>query len=132
MDSTEVVVVGAGVVGLAIARELARHGLETVVLEQHSRPGQETTSRNSGVIHSGIYYPTGSLKARLCVRGRDLLYELCNQRGIAHQRCGKIIVADAPQTPKLQALQRQAIANGVTDLTMLSAEQVRELEPEVQ
>ena len=132
MDSTEVVVIGAGVVGLTVARALAQQGLETVVIEQHPRPGEETTSRNSGVIHSGIYYPTGSLKARLCVRGRQLLYELCEQRGVAHQRCGKIIVADAPQTPKLQALQQQAIANGVTDLTMLSAEQVRALEPEVQ
>lgn len=131
MDSTEVVVIGAGVVGLAVARALAQRGIETVVIEQHPRPGEETTSRNSGVIHSGIYYPTGSLKARLCVRGRELLYELCEQRGVAHRRCGKIIVADAPQTPKLQALQQQAIANGVTDLTMLSAEQVRELEPEV-
>jgi L-2-hydroxyglutarate oxidase LhgO len=132
MDSTECVVIGAGIVGLAVARALAQQGLETVVLEQHSRPGEEITSRNSGVIHSGIYYPTASLKARLCVRGRELLYALCEQRGIAHQRCGKIIVADAAQTPKLHVLQRQAIANGVIDSMMLSAEQIREFEPEVQ
>jgi L-2-hydroxyglutarate oxidase LhgO len=132
MDSTDVVIIGGGAVGLAIARALAGHGLETIVLEQHARAGQETTSRNSGVIHSGIYYPTGSLKARLCVRGREMLYKLCEQRGVAHRRCGKIIVAaDPSQTPKLQALQQQAIANGVTDLTMLSARQVAELEPEV-
>jgi L-2-hydroxyglutarate oxidase LhgO len=131
MDSTDIVVVGAGVVGLAIARALARRGFETIVVEQHMRPGEETTSRNSGVIHSGIYYPTGSLKARLCVRGRQMLYEFCEQRGVAHRRCGKIIVADAPQMPKLQALHQQAIANGVTDLALLSAAQVQELEPEV-
>jgi L-2-hydroxyglutarate oxidase LhgO len=131
MDSTDVVVVGGGVIGLAVARALAAHGLETIVLEQHARPGEETTSRNSGVIHSGIYYPSGSLKARLCVRGRQMLYELCEQRGVAHQRCGKIIVAHESQTPKLQALQRQAIANGVDDLTMLNAAQIAELEPEV-
>jgi L-2-hydroxyglutarate oxidase LhgO len=131
MDGTDVVVVGGGVVGLAVARALAGDGLETIVLERHARAGEETTSRNSGVIHSGIYYPTGSLKAQLCVRGREMLYDLCERRGIAYQRCGKIIVADAPQMPKLQALHQQAIANGVTDLTLLDAAQVREIEPEV-
>jgi L-2-hydroxyglutarate oxidase LhgO len=131
MDSTDVVVVGAGVVGLAVARALAQRGLETLVLERHERPGQETTSRNSGVIHSGIYYPTGSLKARLCVRGRQRLYEYCEARGIAHQRCGKLIVAPEAQVPALRTLQQRAIANGVNDLTLLDSAQVRELEPEV-
>lgn len=131
MDSVEVLVVGAGVVGLAIARALAQQGLETLVLERNSRPGQETTSRNSGVIHSGLYYPTGSLKARLCVRGRDLLYAFCAARGIAHQRCGKIIVAAESQAAALGALHERGIANGVTDLVALNAVQVRELEPEV-
>jgi L-2-hydroxyglutarate oxidase LhgO len=131
MDSTDVVVVGAGVVGLAVARALAQQGLETLVLERHDRPGQETTSRNSGVIHSGIYYPTASLKARLCVRGRQRLYEFCEQRGIPHQRCGKLIVAPEAQVPALRILQQRAIANGVDDLTMLDGAQVRELEPEV-
>jgi L-2-hydroxyglutarate oxidase LhgO len=131
MDSTDVVVVGAGVVGLAVARALARQGFETLVLERHERPGQETTSRNSGVIHSGIYYPTGSLKARLCVRGRHRLYEFCAARGISHRRCGKLIVAPEAQVPALRALQQRAIANGVDDLTLLDAAQVRELEPEV-
>jgi L-2-hydroxyglutarate oxidase LhgO len=131
MDSTDVVVVGAGVVGLAVARALAQRGLETLVLECHERPGQETTSRNSGVIHSGIYYPTGSLKARLCVRGRQRLYEFCEQRDIPHQRCGKLIVSPEAQLPALRALHQRAIANGVDDLTMLDAAQVRELEPEV-
>jgi L-2-hydroxyglutarate oxidase LhgO len=131
MDSTDVVVVGAGVVGLAVARALAQRGFETLVLERHARPGQETTSRNSGVIHSGIYYPTGSLKARLCVRGRQRLYEFCEQRGIPHQRCGKLIVAPEAQVPALRTLQQRAIANGVDDLTLLDGPQVRELEPEV-
>lgn len=105
--------------------------METLVLERHSRPGEETTSRNSGVIHSGIYYPTGSLKARLCVRGRDMLYRYCEERGIGHQRCGKIIVAGESQVSGLRALHERAIANGVTDLTMLDAEQVKQLEPQV-
>jgi L-2-hydroxyglutarate oxidase LhgO len=131
MDSTDVVVIGAGVIGLAIARALAEAGRETLVLERHSRPGQETTSRNSGVIHSGIYYPTDSLKAQLCVRGRDLLYAFCAERGIAHQRCGKLIVALEAQVPALAALHRKAIANGVNDLTMLDASEVRRLEPNV-
>jgi L-2-hydroxyglutarate oxidase LhgO len=131
MDATDVVVVGAGIVGLAVARALARQGFETLVLERHERPGQETTSRNSGVIHSGIYYPTGSLKARLCVRGRQRLYEFCEARGIPHQRCGKLIVAPAAQVPALRTLQQRAIANGVDDLTLLDGAQVRELEPEV-
>lgn len=131
MDSIEAVVIGAGIVGCAIARALAQAGRETLVLERHSRPGQETTSRNSGVIHSGIYYPTGSLKARLCVRGRDLLYSFCNERGIAHLRCGKLIVAQELQMGALEALHRKAIANGVDDLTMLDAREVHALEPNV-
>ena len=131
MDSIDVAVVGAGVVGLAVGRALAQQGLETLVLERHSRPGQETTSRNSGVIHSGIYYPTGSLKARMCVRGRELLYRYCDERGIAHKRCGKIVVANESQMPAMRALHERATANGVTDLAMLTAEEVIRLEPEV-
>lgn len=131
MDSIEAVVVGAGIVGLAIARALAQRGLETLVLERNARPGEETTSRNSGVIHSGIYYPTGSLKARLCVRGRDLLYEFCERRDIAHQRCGKIIVAAESQRAALQALHQRGLANGVTDLQLLDAAAARQLEPQV-
>ncbi|HWK73281.1 MAG TPA: NAD(P)/FAD-dependent oxidoreductase [Povalibacter sp.] len=131
MDSAEVVVVGGGIVGLAIGRALAAHGHETLVLERHDGPGQETTSRNSGVIHSGIYYPTGSLKAQLCRRGRDLLYEYCAQRDIAHRRCGKLIVAGDSQMAALHALRQKAIDNGVRDLTLLTASQVAELEPQV-
>jgi L-2-hydroxyglutarate oxidase LhgO len=127
----EVVVVGAGVVGLAVARALALAGREVVVIERHRLPGQETTSRNSGVIHSGLYYPQGSLKARLCVRGRDLLYGFCQARGIAHARCGKVIVAQEAQVPGLESLARKGLANGVTDLKMLTADEVRRLEPAV-
>lgn len=131
MDSVEVVVVGAGIVGLAVAREFATHGFETLVLERHDRPGQETTSRNSGVIHSGIYYPTGSLKARLCVRGRALLYEYCRARDISHRRCGKLIVAQEQQLERLHVLRQIAIANGVDDLKWLDANRVRGIEPHV-
>lgn len=131
MDFTEVAVIGAGVVGLAVARAIAALGLETLVLERNARPGEETTSRNSGVIHSGIYYPSGSLKAGLCVRGRQLLYSLCAERAIAHQRCGKLIVAGEVQLAALRALHARARANGVTDLRELGPEEVRRLEPEV-
>lgn len=131
MDIVEVVVVGAGVVGLAVARALAARGRETLILERHDRVGLETSSRNSGVIHSGIYYPTKSLKATLCVRGRDLLYEYCAQRGVAHQRCGKIIVATESQLCALTALYQKAIDNGVNDLVRLDAAQVTKIEPAV-
>lgn len=131
MDAVDVVVVGAGVVGLAVARALAGHGLDTLVLERHARIGEETTSRNSGVIHSGIYYPTGSLKARLCTRGRRMLYEFCLARGIAHRRCGKIIVANESQTADLEALLGRGRDNGVEDLELLDEAEVTHLEPNV-
>ncbi|HEY5624003.1 MAG TPA: NAD(P)/FAD-dependent oxidoreductase [Gammaproteobacteria bacterium] len=131
-DSLDVVVIGAGVIGLAVARELAQAGREVVVLERNERIGEETSSRNSEVIHAGIYYPTGSLKARLCVRGKELLYRYCEAKDVPHRRCGKIIVAlDEPQTRKLEALREQATINGVNDLTPLSSSDVAALEPEV-
>ena len=92
-ESIECVVIGAGVVGLAVAREMALAGHETIVLEAGAAIGQETSARNSEVIHAGIYYPAGSLKAKLCVAGRNLLYAYCNSHGISHNRCGKLIVA---------------------------------------
>jgi L-2-hydroxyglutarate oxidase LhgO len=106
-------------------------GMETLVFERHARPGAETTSRNSGVIHSGIYYPAGSLKATLCVQGRELLYSFCEARGIAHQRCGKIVVAGESQVGALDALYKRGIGNGVVDLELLDRSQVAQLEPAV-
>ena len=132
MEQVDVVVVGAGVVGLACARALALQGREVIILERHERFGSETSSRNSEVIHAGIYYPTGSLKARLCVRGRDQLYNYCVERGIAHRRCGKLLVATSGgQLPKLQKLWQQGQDNGVVDLQWLSAGQATALEPEL-
>ena len=129
-EQVDCVVVGAGVVGLAVARALALRGREVLVLEAAPTFGTGTSARNSEVIHAGLYYPQGSLKARLCVRGRDLLYAFCAGRGIAHRRCGKLIVATSEaQLGRLDALQAQAQANGVHDLQRLSAEQAREMEP---
>ncbi|KDB51001.1 FAD dependent oxidoreductase [Sphaerotilus natans subsp. natans DSM 6575] len=130
MDKIDTLVVGAGVVGLAAARALAQAGREVVIAEAREAFGTVTSARSSEVIHAGLYYPTGSLKARLCVRGRDLLYAYCAERGIAHRRCGKLIVATAEaQLERLDALLAQAWANGVDDLQRLSAEQARAMEP---
>lgn len=127
----DVLIIGAGVVGLACARAFAQRRHEVVVVERHAQIGQETSSRNSGVIHSGIYYPTGSLKARFCVRGREQLYDYCLEKGIAHQRCGKLIVAQQAQLIQLRALEQKALANGVGDLRWLDPTEAAELEPTV-
>lgn len=130
-ERVECVVIGAGVVGLACARRLARDGHEVVVLERHGRIGEETSSRNSEVIHAGIYYPTGSLKAELCVTGKSMLYDYCRERGLPHRRCGKIIVATEPaQVAMLEGYTRQAENNGVR-LEWLDGDGVRALEPAV-
>ena len=130
MDKLDCVVVGAGVVGLAIARRLALAGREVLVIETNPGIGMETSSRNSEVIHAGIYYPTGSLKATLCVPGRDALYAYCEQRGVGHDRCGKLIVATAEsQLPKLRAIEAQAHANGCHEVEMISAEAAHAMEP---
>lgn len=131
MADTPLVVVGAGVVGLAVAARLARRFPELVILERRERHGSETSSRNSEVIHSGIYYPAGSLKARLCVRGRRLLYELCERERVAHRRTGKLIVAiSADELPELERLRALGQHNGV-ELERLDAEGCRGLEPAV-
>src|SRR5438046_6645117 len=105
MDEVDALVIGAGVVGLAVGRALAQRGLETIVLERANAIGTETSSRNSEVIHAGLYYPSGSLKARLCVRGRDQLYVHCESHGVAHRRCGKLLVATgAAQSAKLRQI----------------------------
>ena len=129
-ERLDAVVIGAGVVGLAIGRALAQRGLETVVLERANAIGTGTSSRNSEVIHAGIYYPTGSLKARLCVAGRALLYAYCAAHGVAHRRCGKLLVAsNEGQRDRLASIQAQAERNGVDDLRALDAAAVRDLEP---
>lgn len=132
IEKTGAIVIGAGVVGLACARALARLGVETIILERNSAFGQETSSRNSEVIHSGLYYPCYSLKARLCVQGNRRLYEYCSEKGIAHRRCGKLIVATQnKQQQRLHELQRQAEDNGVLDTSMLTGAQAKTLEPEL-
>ncbi|MBT8422433.1 MAG: NAD(P)/FAD-dependent oxidoreductase [Gammaproteobacteria bacterium] len=129
-EHVDAVVIGAGVVGLACARALARAGRSVLVLEHHAEIGTETSSRNSEVIHAGIYYPQDSLKARLCVQGRKQLYDFCEQQGVAHQRCGKLIVAtSAEQEARLQDIRRRAAVNGVSDLELLSAGEAQALEP---
>ncbi len=124
------VVIGAGVVGLAVARELAAAGREVLILEAESAFGTGISARNSEVIHAGIYYPVGSLKARLCVAGRQQLYAYCAERGIAHRRCGKLIVADGDdQCAQLAGIAARARGNGVDDLQLLDSAQARVLEP---
>lgn len=132
MDSVECIVVGAGVIGLAVARALALNGREVLVLEARDAFGSETSSRNSEVIHAGIYYPKDSLKARLCVSGRKLLYRHCAEYGVEHRRCGKLIVAaDESELPVLAEIRDKAAANGVDDLQVLSREDVHSLEPDL-
>ena len=133
MDQVDCVVIGAGVVGLAVARALALQGREVMVLEAASAIGQGTSSRNSEVIHAGIYYPQGSLKARLSVQGKQMLYDYCAERGIGHSRCGKLIVAThTGQLAQLQGVIDKAVANGVNDLVLMSREQARALEPQLE
>ncbi|MSP68261.1 MAG: NAD(P)/FAD-dependent oxidoreductase [Alphaproteobacteria bacterium] len=132
VENVDCAVIGAGVIGLAVARALSQRGRDVVVLEAAGQIGTEISSRNSEVIHAGIYYTPGSLKARSCVGGRDALYRYAALHGVAHRRCGKLIVATAPdQLPGLAAIRSQAAACGVHDLRSLSAEEARELEPAV-
>src|SRR3979409_364403 len=130
MDKVEGVAIGAGVIGLAVARRLALSGREVIVLEAAEGIGTVTSSRNSEVIHAGIYYPAGSLMARMCVSGKRALYEYCCHHGIPHRNCGKLIVATTPkETLRLQSIRARAEANGVLDLQTLSGEAARALEP---
>ena len=132
MEEVDCVVVGAGVVGLACARRLAMAGLETIVLERSDAIGTETSSRNSEVIHAGIYYPKGSLKARFCIAGKEFLYRYCPTRGVEHRRCGKLIVAtDEDQLATLERIRANAAALGMPDLEPWSAERAQALEPEL-
>jgi len=130
MDKVECVVIGAGVIGLAVARRLAQAGREVILLEATEGIGTATSSRNSEVIHAGIYYKAGSLMARMCVDGKRALYQYCRDHGIPHRNCGKLIVATTPQeAEKLQSIRAHAEANGVDDLQTLSGTDARALEP---
>jgi L-2-hydroxyglutarate oxidase LhgO len=130
MDKVDCVIVGAGVVGLAIARRLAMAGLEVIVLEAAEGIGTVTSSRNSEVIHAGIYYRAGSLMARMCVSGKKALYQYCRDHGVPHSKCGKLIVAtSAKETEKLQSIRAHAEANGVLDMQLLSSDEARAVEP---
>ncbi|MEO7116537.1 MAG: NAD(P)/FAD-dependent oxidoreductase [Caldimonas sp.] len=130
MDRIDAVVVGAGAVGLAVARELALRGRETIVLEATVGIGNGISSRNSEVVHAGIHDAAGSLKAGLCVAGRRLLYPYCEARGVGHRRCGKLVVAASKsQVETLRAIERRALGNGVEGLRWLSGDEARELEP---
>ncbi len=135
MADTDLLVIGAGVIGLAVAREAARRGIETMILEAGDTIGGETSSRNSEVIHAGIYYTPGSLKARHCIEGRNRLYQYVQERNVPFRRCGKLIVANSEkEDATLHELQRRSIENGLTDadaLQYFSAGDINELEPQV-
>jgi L-2-hydroxyglutarate oxidase LhgO len=135
MEKVDVVVIGAGVAGLAIAAELSKQFKDRslILLERHNKFGQETSSRNSEVIHAGIYYPTESLKANLCVKGNELLYQFCQEWNIPHQRIGKLIIArEEQEIPLLESLLDQGQKNGVMDLEILGEKQIAKLEPNIQ
>lgn len=132
-DTFDVAVIGAGIVGLAVARELLarRPAARVIVLEKEGRVGQHQTARSSGVVHAGIYYAPGSLKARTCVAGAARMGQYCEERGIALARCGKVIVArDAREAARLEELHRRGVANGVAGLELLGPERLREIEPQ--
>jgi L-2-hydroxyglutarate oxidase LhgO len=131
-DHVDCVVVGAGVIGLAVARAMAMAGREVIVLERNANIGEETSSRNSEVIHAGIYYPTGSLKARLCIAGKAMLYDYCNAKQVPFRRSGKLIVAtDTSQLDRLDRIAAQAASNGVDDLVRIDQAELGRREPEV-
>jgi len=132
MEKVDVVIVGAGVIGLAIADKISRDNKNIVVIEKHSSFGQESSSRNSEVIHSGLYYPKNSLKAKFCLRGKELLYKLCESQNIPHRRIGKLIVAtNNKETSELERLLNQGKDNGVQDLKLLTKDELKKIEPNV-
>ena len=133
MEQIDVAIVGGGVVGLASACAVAERGLSVCVFERHPRPGLEASTHNSGVLHAGIYYPKESLKARLCVEGRERLYRFCTDHAIPHERCGKLIIAfNEREIPRLEKLLRQGRENGVDDLEVVDRAFIRRLEPHVE
>jgi L-2-hydroxyglutarate oxidase LhgO len=132
MEQIDVAVIGGGVTGLASALAIAARGLSVCVLEKHPRPGLETSTHNSGVIHAGIYYPAGTLKSTLCIEGRPLLYEFCRRHSVPHDRCGKLIVAtDDSEIPRLEKLFQTGIANGVEGLMTVDRAFIAQREPNI-
>jgi L-2-hydroxyglutarate oxidase LhgO len=132
LAKVKAVVVGGGVIGLSVARALSVKGIECLLCERHTHIGTETSSRNSEVIHAGMYYGAGSNKARFCVAGKELMFKYLNDKRVDYSTCGKLIIAhDAAELPKLRGIQEKAVANGVLDLVMLDGAAVRALEPEV-
>ena len=129
---TEIIIIGAGVVGLAVAENLSCEFGDVYLVERHTSFGQETSSRNSEVIHAGIYYPQGSLKAVLCIQGNKLMYEYCKKYDVPFRNCGKLIIAtDERELELIESLRQRAIKNGVDDLEVIGPEKIRELEPEI-
>jgi L-2-hydroxyglutarate oxidase LhgO len=132
MERIDVAVIGGGVTGLASARAIAQRGLSVCVLERHPRPGQDTSTHNSGVIHAGLYYPAGSLKAKLCVEGREAMYAFCAQYDVPHVRSGKLVVAhDETEVHQLETLQRRGTENGAAGLTIVDRAFILSKEPAV-
>src|SRR6266542_2453194 len=130
MEKVDVAVIGAGVTGLASARAIAQRGLSVCVVERHPRPGLDTSTHNSGVIHAGLYYPHGTLKAKLCVEGARLMYEFCTRHGVPHLHCGKFVVAhEASEVPALEALCANGTGNGVRGLEIVDPAFVAAREP---
>lgn len=130
MDRVDAVIIGAGVIGLAVARAISQRLNDVVIMEQHKHFGSETSSRNSEVIHAGIYYPSDSIKAQTCIRGKHLLYDFCQQNRVPHRAIGKLIIAfNSTEVEQLETLQKQAQRNGVTDLKWLDAKQLKQYEP---
>jgi L-2-hydroxyglutarate oxidase LhgO len=133
MESIDTLVIGAGVTGLAAAAALADAGYTVVVIDRHHRPGQETSTHNSGVIHAGLYYPAESLKAQLCIEGAERLYQFCAARSVRADRCGKLVVAiDDREVPELERLKARGIVNGVEGLEIVDRRFVRAREPHVE
>lgn len=132
MEKVEIVIIGAGVIGLSLARELSRSYKDILVIEKNSSFGQETSSRNSEVIHAGIYYPKDSLKAKTCVEGRDLLYEYCQKNNIGHKRISKLIaITNNNQREELERLLKNGLESGVEDLKIISKEEIKKIEPNI-
>lgn len=130
MEHAHTVIIGGGVVGLACAAVLARRGEPVIVVERNRKLGQETSSRNSGVIHAGLYYPSDSLKARLCMRGREAIYARCAREDLPHRQTGKLVVATEPsELPRLEAIHRQAVANGALEVALVDGAEVRRRAP---